>query len=97
MPNDYKLDTDTLDLSIANGDFITAESTEQHQRLLLTAMPGEYKQKPLLGVGLANYLLEERPGNLLSTIRYEFVKDGMRVDAISFSNEGTLIVKADYV
>lgn len=96
MASDYSIDKETLDLNILNGDFSVIESTEQHQRLLLIATPGEYKQKPLSGVGLSNYLLDERPGNLLNNIRSQFAKDGMSVKTVTISEEGTLTIQADY-
>lgn len=96
MVTDYAINKGSLDLNIINGDFAVIESTEQHQRLLLIATPGEYKQKPLSGVGLSNYLLDERPGNLLNNIRSQFTTDGMSVETVTISEEGILTIKADY-
>lgn len=96
MPKDYILDTQTLDLVIENGDFKLAESTKQHQRLLLQAAPGDYKHSPLTGVGLAYYLLDEQSGNLNSAIRNTFVKDGMSVRSIGITKDGSLNIDASY-
>ena len=96
MPSDYIVDTANLDLMVVKGDFVLAESTGQHQRLLLQTIPGEYKSSPLTGVGLPYYLLDERPGNMLSVIRKKFTADGMIVASVSITEDGKLTIDAKY-
>jgi len=45
-----------LDLSIANGDFVVDDAEQQNQELILAAQQGAYRNSPLVGVGITNYL-----------------------------------------
>lgn len=44
------------DLVFQDGDILVRESDQQHVKHLLVAQPGHYKNVPLLGIGIANYL-----------------------------------------
>jgi len=55
MNGDIILD-DNLDLLIANGDFVVGDSDEQTQELILIATQGAFRESPLTGVGIVNYL-----------------------------------------
>ncbi len=74
---------DDGDLLIAGGDLLIAESTHQHQRLLLLTNKGEWKQKPLAGVGTLHYVERQDDGNLAREIQTQFCQDGMQVDKIT--------------
>lgn len=52
---DILLDDD-LDLAIENGDFIVDEAEEQHQQLILIASQGSFRESPLTGVNIAQYI-----------------------------------------
>ena len=58
MVKDIILDeNDSYDLTItANGDFAVKESDAQHQILIINTYLGSWKQYPLQGVGIINYL-----------------------------------------
>jgi hypothetical protein len=78
---DYKLD-DSFDLVFgADGDFVEAESTVQHQQLLLLTEKGEWDGNPTVGVGADTYINSEHPQELVLEVRRQFEKDGMRVDS----------------
>ncbi|MCP3682143.1 MAG: hypothetical protein GY861_05570, partial [bacterium] len=47
--------TDTL--QIANGDFVVADSKNQHTEHNLRANPGDYFQYPMLGAGINKKIL----------------------------------------
>lgn len=79
---DILLDAE-FDLLITAGDFVTGESTRQHQQLLLLTEKGELREFPTRGVGLASWLNDEGPGDLNSQIKREYELDGMRVLQIS--------------
>ena len=72
------------------------DSTQQHQKHLLMAMPGDYKQSPLVGVGVADQLDDENPDDLLRAIRTTFVQDGMTVTGLSIASNGNIKVDANY-
>lgn len=95
MPNDYLIDYDAQKMLIRNGDFFVGESTPQHQRRLLMAHKGEYKQHPLAGVGLRDFVDDENPDAMIREIRKQLVADGMRVDSINITPNG-LHIDATY-
>lgn len=72
------LDAD-FNWQVKDGDFVVGESTQQHQHLLLITQPGEIRQSPLTGVGLADFLESEDPGILKQTIQKQFELDGMSI------------------
>lgn len=44
------------DLTFANGDFVVGESDEQHIQHILVAEKGDFREYPIVGVGLIRYL-----------------------------------------
>ncbi|MBL7779926.1 MAG: hypothetical protein JNM22_01830 [Saprospiraceae bacterium] len=86
---------DTFDLAFDGGDFVTGESTRQHQQLLLLVEKGELKEFPSRGVGIASWLLDDATGNLNGQIKREYEADGMKVLKIAGSGQ-TFNVEAIY-
>lgn len=76
-----------FDLDIADGDFVVGSSTLQHQKLLLLANPGDYKENPTVGVGIHGFLKSEESTQLYAAIKREFEKDGMVVNKIEMIND----------
>lgn len=93
--NDLLLD-DADDLQINDGDFVIGDATLQHQRHIIIAQKGEYKEHPEIGVGIDNALLDENPKALLTQIRRNFEYDGMRVNTLQINTNGTITVDAPY-
>lgn len=87
--------TSDNDLQIASNDLVIGESTRQHQKMLLINPKGSYKDSPLSGVGIDDYLNNEDPGAMIRMIRRQFVQDGMSVTAITYTY-GQLIINANY-
>lgn len=60
MPvTDFLLD-ETGDLAVSlDGDLVVGESDSQHLADLLVSVKGEWKQWPLVGVGLLLYLMDD--------------------------------------
>jgi len=94
MPKDILI-TEDYDLRVENGDFVTGESTRQHQNLIILADKGEFKQFPTVGVGILRYLEGHDGDNLAREIRTEFNKDGMTVKGIKF-NGSKIDITANY-
>lgn len=91
---DYLMDGDD-DLQTANGDFVRGNSNKQHQRSLLIALKGDYKQNPLCAVGLPDFLLDDNTSDMLREIRLRFIADGIKIQQLGFI--GTKInVVGDY-
>ncbi|MGI6341373.1 MAG: hypothetical protein ACOXZ9_10710 [Bacteroidales bacterium] len=92
--NDILLN-DEYDLDVSNGDFICGDALNQRQALLLGTAEGEWKQSPIAGVGLWNYLLDEDYAEVLKKIREQFKADGFVVSSLII--EGNEIkIKANY-
>jgi hypothetical protein len=87
---------ETGDVDISANDIQYTESTLQHQRDLIVAHQGHYKEVPKVGVGAINFIHDENPDNFLRTIRREFTRDGMKVQKISITVGGELFINAKY-
>jgi len=84
------------DLASEKGDFAVGDATQQHQRDLLVAGEGEYKQSPLVGVGIIGFIDDEGPSELVRKIRSQYIMDGMDVTGINHNGQ-ELRVEAEYV
>lgn len=82
---DILIDEDN-DLIVVDGDFKIEDSIEQHQKCILLAAPGDYKQKPIMGVNIFHWLNDERPEDMMREIRLQLSDDGMKVKKISNLN-----------
>lgn len=72
-------------------------STRTHQQDLLLMHKGWNKFYPHMGVGIMDYIGEERGlGQVKSNISYEMERDGMTVKEIALDNTGKLRIYADY-
>jgi hypothetical protein len=95
MMKDILIDNTTYEEKITNGDFVTGESTLQHQKLLLETAKGDWKESPVVGVGAAAYLKEEDESGLLTEIKSQFELDGMNVKKVAYNNE-QITIDANY-
>jgi hypothetical protein len=91
---DFIYDTDK-ELRIADGDFAVAESSIQHQELLLITNKGEWKENPTIAVGSVGFLKDDDEAGLLSEIKTELERDGMQIDNIDLTEE-KIIINAHY-
>lgn len=91
MAKDFLLD-ETGDLQIANGDFVIGESTKQEIQLLLTTKKGEWKQNPLVGGNLQQFL-KQRDGQTaaLREINIQLKNDGLTVNKVNIEADNLTI------
>lgn len=78
------LTDDSNALQIESGDFVVGESDSQHVRHIIEAMPGEWRETPLLGVGVRRYL--NGPQNIQSLeaeIRRHLITDDFRLQDLT--------------
>ena len=78
------------DLAIAAGDWQIGDSTNQEVEDLLISYPGWWKEFPLCGCALPNYL--KSPGNgqaIQSTIQLQMLADGKQTQNYSYVNSKT--------
>lgn len=87
---DIKL-TAEFDLAIANGDFELCENLNQQVGCLLAANAGDYRQNPTIGIGLQDYLLDERLDDLKRVMRLNFVKEGLAINRLNIANGEIMI------
>lgn len=87
---------DDGDLAIVHGDLAYGESTLQHQRDLLVANKGSFRQDPLIGVGINEMLLDNTTADELRTvIQRELERDGMVLSRLRVTLEDVYI-EAEY-
>lgn len=94
---DILFDTDG-DLLIENGDFSVGESLPQEVEDILISFPGFWKEFPLVGAGVPEWL--GSPGNgqkLARTITVQLINDGKEVDALTtnMNADGTLTINVN--
>lgn len=83
MPTDILLEGN--DLAIVGGDFAIGESSEQHKKLLLLSNKGEWKEKPMRGVGILRFTETSDKTGLAREIASEFSRDGMKIAKIEIN------------
>jgi hypothetical protein len=69
--------------------------TKQHQALLLNMYPGELKESPLKGAGIADILLDGDELLWETKIKEQLQAEGMMVEKILFNTQ-TLEINAHY-
>ena len=84
------------DLTVTAGDLATGECTAQHQELLILNNKGDFKENPTICVGAVSYFDDERYQGLIRAISIEFTRDGMEVDGVSLTANGTVKSRAVY-
>lgn len=88
---------DDFDLKISAGDFVTGDATSQHQKLLLLAGKGMFKQTPEAGVGVMDYILDDiGPAELRGEITEQFRNDGMQINKLTVQPDYKLTIDAEY-
>jgi len=83
------------DIDLSTGDLQLTEPTGQHQRDMLIATQGSYKEAPIVGVGAINYLNDNERAGFLRAVNRELARDGMNVRSISMPGR-ELIIDAEY-
>lgn len=74
------------DLLISNGDFSVSESDPQHQILIINTTLGSWKQFPLMGVGIINFLNSSGQTEYLKRQMTVMLKsDGFQVNSIKIN------------
>jgi len=83
---DYKSDEND-DLLFENGDLVFTESDSQHWQDLIASHVGAWKESPLLGVGLRDYLNAPADQALVleRDIRLNLTADGYVIETLKVS------------
>ncbi|NJM16139.1 MAG: hypothetical protein HC896_12855 [Bacteroidales bacterium] len=84
---DFLIDNNFEHLT-ANGDFVTGDNFVQQQQLLLSTGAGEWKESPLTGVGVRDFINDESTNSLISLIKRQYKADGLKAKNITINSEG---------
>ncbi len=89
--------TDTTeDIHIENGDFVIGFSNNQHQKHILLANKGEYKQHPEVGAGIVQMIADDRYTEILIETKKQLEYDGMKIQNVAFTEKGKLNIDGIY-
>lgn len=73
----------------------TGNTLYQNQYLILQAQKGEFKESPVLGVGIGDITNDDEITSWQRDIREQLQLDGMRVEKLNI-NETSMELKAQY-
>lgn len=83
------------DIAFQNGDFVIVESDPQHIQDIIHESTGAYKQFPLVGVGIFNYLNGSNYGNALKKeITSQLITDGYVINQLDVDTNGNINIDA---
>ena len=86
----------TGDLEILNGDIFVNESDSQHLEFIITADKGQFRQFPLIGVGIRRFSSGTFDAQAIrQAIKLQLESDGYNVRKVSVSNNGTGQIEID--
>jgi len=99
MATDILLNADG-DLDCAYGDFVPGVSDQQHVEDILASNKGDYKQTPLVGVGIINYLHGPLSGVRRERMRADMLlqleSDGVIKPLVNVAANGEITVNGKY-
>jgi len=87
------------DLQFENGDFKISESSQQNIEHIMLSHKGAYKEHPLLGVGIVDYLKGNTTINRLrleAEIEKQLKHDDFNVKIIDVSNIENITIDGNY-
>lgn len=100
MANDIQLSEGSTSFAFKNGDFATAISDNQHVFALCKSKKGDFKESPLVGVGIDDYLNASGVVQDLDVeIRKQIEADGANISFMQLlENNGRfdLVINAEY-
>jgi translation initiation factor IF-2 len=84
------LNSETGDILIDGNSprMVIGDIAVQNAKLIIEANKGEFKEKPLKGVGISLYTEETTPERLVREIRREFFEEGLRISSLKIGDIG---------
>lgn len=84
------LNSETGDILIDGNShrMLIGDIAVQNAKLIIEANKGEFKEKPLKGVGISLYTEETTPERLVREIRREFFEEGLRISSLKIGDIG---------
>ena len=80
-----------LEPVIEKGTLALADTLRQNQALLLLLHKGELKERPAVGVGISDMLLDNDPIYWRTSIKEQLEMDGQRVSSVKIMRDGIQI------
>lgn len=80
---------------VINGDFVAGNTLNQELADLIKARKGDYKEFPLVGVGVEDFINDDDQGALFREIYKQVINDNKVVNDISL-DDGQLKIDANY-
>lgn len=87
---DFLIDQNS-NLLIDGGDWQIGDSHHQHIELLLTSLPGQWKENPETGVGLSLSQKGLIDGFIKRTIAVQLEADRFKLDHLQITEKGIII------
>lgn len=76
------------DIKISGGRIQLEETTAQNQTLILVAHKGEFKEHPMLGVGISDMINDHNFDHWKREITHQLEADGQQVNKLEITNKG---------
>lgn len=80
-----------LEPVVKNGTLAVDDILRQNQALILALHKGELKERPAVGVGISDMLLDHDPIYWRTAIKEQLEMDGQRVGSVKIVHTGILI------
>lgn len=80
-----------LEPVVRNGTLAVDDILRQNQALILTLHKGELKERPAVGVGISDMLLDNDPIYWRTAIKEQLEMDGQRVGSVKITHTGIQI------
>ena len=71
------------------------DTLAQNQAIIMEMHPGELKERPMVGVGISDMLLDNDPLFWRTKIKEQLEMDGQKVEDVSITDR-QIIIKAQY-
>lgn len=90
-----QIDSETGDLLVGKGGISVGDTSQQNQYLILATHPGEWKENPLMGVGIGDYVNDNETDFIRHSIYEQFRMDGITIDSMTVK-PGDIHIAASY-
>lgn len=84
------------DIAVAGGTMSMGDTLAQNEYLLIISQPGDLKEEPLLGAGIADMVAETDPSAMKRRIRDALKADGMDVRTLEMDGGTIKRLEASY-
>lgn len=88
---------DSGDIRVSGGSVSMGDTIAQNIYLIIVSQPGDIKERPLMGAGIADMVGSNEVTGWKRRIREQLRKDGLNVKSLDISSDGEIRrLEADY-